>query len=811
MRLGTQGSVIAFLPVIRTESEVEAVLARVGWYLYPYRSQIDAILLPTTFELPKLVSVPEEYDPVINQRLVELFPCCQSMQPGTSADELESDLARRADVVLVWRWPELESERSKLDRVLSGIKPESRWYDVDATKSRAEGSYFLWLGSQCFPDSGLAVERSRSTFNRFAKTVKSKKAYVFGTGPSLDTVLDHDFSDGDVYAANSIIKNRELLRRIRPKALVAADPIFHSGCSAYAAEFRRQLVEVLDEFDFFFFVPERDYHIYTSCLPQRHHDCLLCIPFNDNAPYNIALDTAFYVNGTGNILTLFLLPLAASFHEEVHVVACDGRPRSENQYFWSHDPSAQFGSLMQSAKAVHPAFFAIDYDDYYDEHLRTLENAVNVIERAGKKVSSLTPSHIPILAARFSGQLTSVGFSVVGETSESTHVEVVGLAPDAASEVGHYLGYEEHLLSAFSRAGIPYLTLCNKNIPDAAIKDRKTFYPALTVHTWDIGNNWEEPPRERVLLFLDEVRAGLDTLAAARGNAKRIVYLYYGSLYHVEAMASLVQERPDISATVNLFWTCNDPIWSDEFGARWKNLRHALSKNLRLNVTVSTVELQSELQTRLGIRFPLAPHPSPTFSDENYLKLRVAPQRRRGEPLSVVFPGLLRYDKGFHLAADAARQLSSDSAFQCSLRSLSFEDTPNELVELVMTLRSQARLIEGELDRSGFIDFLKNGDLAVIPYSVKAFARRTSGLMVDALYCGLPIVAIRGSWLGNRIEQSGAGVVVDGEDSAAIASAVREISADFTSFRNKAVSAGAEWFQQNSWAALAASVLAVNR
>lgn len=806
---------IAFLPTINSTSDLDVIMARIGWYLYPYRYEIQSILMPMAFDPPSAISVPEGYDPLVIQRLTELLPRCEPVQvEEANAEEEVRELAARADLVLVWRWPEEEEAKRRLNRSLDAISKGGRWYDVDALKSRAEGSHYLWLGPQCFPDGGVAVEKSRAVLARFAKTVTRRKAYVFGTGPTLATVADLDFSDGDVYVANSIVKNRDLLRRIQPKALVAADPIFHTGCSEYAAVFRRQLVEVLDEFNLYFFVPVRDYYIYESILPVRHHERLGCIPFDDKATYNIRLTENFYVNGTSNILTLFLLPLAASFHDEIAILGCDGRPKSENKYFWTHDPDSQFGELMQSAMTTHPAFFAIDYDDYYDEHLQTLAAAIDVIECAGKRLVSLTPSHIPSLAERFAGPLSGKSVTKSMRSSSKSEVElleVVGLAPDATSVAGHYFGYEDHLLSAFSRAGITYLTLCNKSIPPSLLTDHQSFCPVLSVYTWDIGNNWEEPPAARVRAFRDEVTTSIDTLMADRGPVARIIYLYYGSLYHVEAMAQLLDERPDLSATVNLFWTCNDLIWTDEFGSRWHNLVATLRDNPRLHVTVSTVELQRELAVRLGLKLQLAPHPSPSFSDDAYLSLLASSQNRDTNLCRVIFPGMLRRDKGFHLSVEAARRLGADESFECILRSLSAEDTPTELLDLVNTLSGRTRVVQGELESTGFVDFLRQGDIAVIPYSVKAFARRTSALLVDGLYCGIPVVALRGTWLGNRIEESGAGLVVVDEDPAAIAEAVMAIRSDLKTYQVRAAHAGAEWFQSNSWAALAASILAVDR
>lgn len=803
--------VITFLPAITTQSELEVILVRIGWYLYPYRFEIEKINLPMVFDPPSTLVMPAGYDELISQRLSEMFPLCEPVQTGENViEETEHGLADQSDLILVWNWPEDESKKQQLDRLLE----RARWYDVDAQRSRAEGSYYLWMGPQFFADNTAAIEKSRENLRRFRQQVSKSRAYVFGTGPSLSTVTHRDYSDGDVYVANSIVKNRDLLKKIKPKALVAADPVFHSGCSAYAAEFRDRLIEVLDEFELFFFVPLRDYYIYDSILPGRHLERLICIPFDDASPYNIDLTNNFYVNGTGNVLTLFLLPLAATFHDEIAILGCDGRPRSEDNYFWSHDTQSQFGDLMESVKHAHPAFFNISYNDYYDEHIETLDKALDVIEEAGKGVVSLTPSHIPVLSERFiEPPSDDAVFHLAEELNGNgkVSVEIVGLAPDATTELGHYLGYENHLHSAFSRAGIDYTTLCNRNIPTSILANRESFYPALTIHTWDIGNNWEEPPTERMHDFCEEVTSGLEMINSAHGFIPRTIYLYYGSLYHVEAIKKLLDKREYLTATVNLFWTCYDPISSAHYARRWRGLAAYITENARLNVTASTVELQRELSDRLDLKLPLAPHPSPTFSDEDYLSLRALSNPDHKGSCRVLFPGMLSRDKGFHLSVDAARVLASKGAFECVLRSVSDEDTPPELVEMVDSLAGKTRVLQGEMDHAGFINFLRMGDVAVIPYSVKGFARRTSGLLIDALYCGLPVVAIRGTWLGNRIEDSGAGIVVDDGNPEAIATAVETIHSDLDNFKYKAAHAGAEWYQSNSWAALAASILDVER
>src|SRR5690606_41982738 len=67
-------------------------------------------------------------------------------------------------------------------------------------------------------------------------------------------------------------------------------------------------------------------------------------------------------------------------------------PLSQNKYFWSHNKSVQINDKMAAIREAHPAFFKISYDDYYETHVRTLEEWIQAIERKGQIVANLTPS-----------------------------------------------------------------------------------------------------------------------------------------------------------------------------------------------------------------------------------------------------------------------------------------------------------------------------------------------------------------------------------------------------------------------------------
>jgi hypothetical protein len=182
---------------------------------------------------------------------------------------------------------------------------------------------------------------------------------------------------------------------------VFGDPIFHGGCSSYAGVFRSHLYKVMDIYNPYIIVPFRDYKLYIENMPHDYRKRIIGIPTGGySEALNLDLQDRFIVRPTRNILTLLLIPLATSIFKEIGIMGCDGRRMEDNQYFWNHHKASQFNDQMEDIKRAHPAFFDIDYDDYYFTHCEILEQWLAEAEKRGVKVENLTKSYIPALQKR---------------------------------------------------------------------------------------------------------------------------------------------------------------------------------------------------------------------------------------------------------------------------------------------------------------------------------------------------------------------------------------------------------------------------
>ena len=263
--------------------------------------------------------------------------------------------------------------------------------------SRSEERYFDMRNATSWPtyepvETGLRRLRERAA--------GARSAFVLATGPSA-SLVDPAEIDADVrITCNSAVRNAEMLRVLRPDIICFTDPVFHFGPSRYAAEFRHDAARVANEVDALVVCGHRFAGALLDLEPTLR-DRLVILPHQDGGPWRWPTDRNPTVRQAGNVMTTLMLPLAFLLADQITVAGADGRQPSEN-YFWKHNQQLQYSDdLMKTVFDAHPSFFRFkDYEDYYDDFTRSLEELIGVGEAAGKSVRCMTPSWIPAFRSR---------------------------------------------------------------------------------------------------------------------------------------------------------------------------------------------------------------------------------------------------------------------------------------------------------------------------------------------------------------------------------------------------------------------------
>lgn len=384
---------LVYYPLVENEGDLSDILNRANWY-FPEKGFSEAqITIPVSGNLVKFANAPatlaspraqENY--IGKNRRIRIIECTHS---GLK------ELARKSDAVLLWKAGALFSLPSWFAALDKAWIVDKGYFLV------TEARNYIWLYNETVPEEKLweLLGLAKKNFLRFCgQASKFRKAYVFGTGPSVSKAIEFDFSDGFSIVTNTMINDGKLMRHIRPIAVIHGDFIYHMGPSVYASKFRRQLFSKygnelfsLIRFDIMPFLLAR----YPG-LEEK----LVALPMRLFSGPHIPSAKEYYLNLSNNSLVGYMLPVSCAVADEVFVLGCDGR-KKEDKLFWGHTKTVFYDDLQKTIMETHPSVFRdTDFDVYYNETINDAEAFILHAESKGKTIVCLTPSNIPALHGR---------------------------------------------------------------------------------------------------------------------------------------------------------------------------------------------------------------------------------------------------------------------------------------------------------------------------------------------------------------------------------------------------------------------------
>ncbi len=282
-----------------------------------------------------------------------------------------------------------------------------RLFDIDFNTNHADGWQWAHLTSYCYPQNETedAVLKRFSAYLAKIKKRNPNKAYIFGTGPSLEKAIHNDWSDGYKIVCNTIVKDKILWNHIKPDFIVAGDAIYHFGHTAFAEKFREDLRARLAETETMFLYP-----LWFDIIAKREladfHERLIPVKVGSHSKIWGDLTKDFSLPGVGNVLNLLLLPLACTLSKHVCLWGFDGRA-PDDQLFWANSPKHTYPELIQTLKAAHPAFFNYFVPEskpgnyVKDVHGDKLDQSLTEAEKHGYRFFMMHKSWTETLNKRF--------------------------------------------------------------------------------------------------------------------------------------------------------------------------------------------------------------------------------------------------------------------------------------------------------------------------------------------------------------------------------------------------------------------------
>ena len=234
------------------------------------------------------------------------------------------------------------------------------FYDVDFKNNPQDGwNWYYALSEFTYNEKNKdqILQEKNLLFKKVVKKLPDRdKAYVLGTGPSLEKAINLNWNDGYKIVCNTIVKDVELWNYLQPDFILAGDAIYHFGNNDFAIAFIEDLKLRLRETNTFFVYPFI-YHSYLSFELKEFEDRLIPIPisYKDLSSISLLDDFSLPAN-TGNVLNLLLLPLATTLSKNVYLYGFNGRAPGD-KLFWSYSDKHSYVDKIDKIIEKHPKFF----------------------------------------------------------------------------------------------------------------------------------------------------------------------------------------------------------------------------------------------------------------------------------------------------------------------------------------------------------------------------------------------------------------------------------------------------------------------
>lgn len=198
----------------------------------------------------------------------------------------------------------------------------------------------------------------------------------------------------------------------------------------------------------------------------------------------------------------------------------------------------------------------------------------------------------------------------------------------------------------------------------------------------------------------------------------------------------------------------------------------------------------------LGFRALTVPYPRSSMLTPNYV----------AQPFShLLVAGAARRDKGFTRIVDLVESFSRQSKITWPIFVQASATHQNkhapEIIDEINRLSHAGyqylNLLQNTLSPTSY-QALFPGAISLQPYSENDFQDRVSGVTLDALLAGCPVVVTANTWLARIVSLYGAGVETNDLSPAGLQLAIEKILSDYSGYAQRAASAGQLLHAQHS-------------
>ncbi|MBN8889193.1 MAG: glycosyltransferase [Rhodospirillales bacterium] len=378
--------------------------------------------------------------------------------------------------------------------------------------------------------------------------------------------------------------------------------------------------------------------------------------------------------------------------------------------------------------------------------------------------------------------------------------------PNCSSVLGHYFEYDAAVGNAARAAGRRAVVLARRDV-DPEIARQAGAVPTFRQDIWvGAGGGGARARLQANFAFLADLLRGIRRLRLAPDAVVFVHTFVQTQILALALLPLLFVFRPRVRFVYLLRY--QPDFYRGPLSRLSLRLLERLAAWRGIRLTSDSERLASELEelTTLPVEVQPIPHTPPPRRD--------APAGRDAR-CHFVSLGNARDEKGMFEILLAIRMLAREGGLADCRFTLQCNDAQPDVAAAIAAfaadLPENCTLLYEKLSSEQYYDILWDSDVVLLPYWRSIYASRTSGVFMESLSAGRPVIATRDTWMADELRHYGAGVLCDDRDPAALCAAMRAAIAGRAALARQAEAGRAAWLAVHNGAALVADLFAQDR
>ena len=343
---------------------------------------------------------------------------------------------------------------------------------------------------------------------------------------------------------------------------------------------------------------------------------------------------------------------------------------------------------------------------------------------------------------------------------------------------------------------------------DKAVSDVLAVRPAFTHDIWGVQGLYAGQPRERAYkaanrFFLDDLERATPDLVI---DERTIIFGHMITAAQLEGWAAFARRTRARRPTIVLLCRYELAHYRGETGHRaFRELERLKRAGARIRLATDSDRLSRHFSRLTSLPVEIFPIPH----TQRHAPKDVEPRWSGASPLVVAMLGNARDEKGWVELIAAIQVLAAQGRAQEFKFVIQANDPDAACARALSRMGNELdvyiELRTDPLDPAAYATLLASSDIVVLPYWRSIYEARTSGVLVEALSAGKPVICTEATWLSDQIDPSRGRWVKD-RNPADLARQLWEMRADYDRYAAGAHRARETWVGYHNPASFAAAL-----